>query len=423
MLDYVSTNHCENILEIGTHRGDTGSELIKHSLNKNVNYYGVDVFNEGWSEKIEYEDQSIPPHSKEVVESYLNQYSQNVFLFPGTSKERHKDIESLGIKFDLIWIDGGHSYNTVRDDFFMYKSLLKEDGVIFFDDYTTEFSYPPGNKIPLGVKPFIDDLIKFNQYDIEIVNDYVDEYRGHMYRIAKLKKKKSLEVITLVTPNNTKLLNDFFLPTLPKDITDSVIYTVNGLDLEKNNWTMYTNRINDDNIEILGRFLTLMNKKTEFQRKYVHDNQGKRVMFIDTDVVFLRPFKDEVLSYLDEYDMVLQDNNLDYNGGVWAMYCNQKVLNFFNDLYSEIFMNYKSWIIDRTFEFGEQEIINIVLKRHISEGKLKVGKLPVTYYGNHISGYKFPSNVPNNCVLFHATNTENLSHKYSLLLQAQEILK
>ena len=39
MLDYMANNNCENILEIGTNRGTTASELIKHSRNKNVNYY------------------------------------------------------------------------------------------------------------------------------------------------------------------------------------------------------------------------------------------------------------------------------------------------------------------------------------------------------------------------------------------------
>lgn len=424
MLDYVSKNHCDNILEIGTNTGHTAFELIKHSLNKQVNYHGIDLFAEGWTDDIERNELSIKPDSKKDVECWLKFCSENVFLHQGTSKEKHKEIEKLKIKFDLIFIDGGHSYSTVRDDFFMYLPLLKENGVIFFDDYTTEFSFPPSNKIPFGVKPFIDDLIRFGQYDIEIVNDYVDEYRGHLYRIVRVKKTKSLEIITLTTSNNTKLLNDFFLPTLPKDITDVIIYNVNNLNLEKNNWTMYTENIDNNNFEILGRFLTLMNKKTHFQRKYIHDNFGKKIMFIDSDVIFFNPFKNEILSYLDEYDMVLQDNNLDYNGGVWAMNCNQNVLNFFNELCSEIFMNYKSWSIDKDYnsDYGEQAIINTILKKYIKENKLKVQKLPIKYYANHIDSHRFPHKIPNDCILFHATNTSNLTEKYKLLEQAKQIL-
>jgi predicted O-methyltransferase YrrM len=425
MIDYLSTHDCKNILEIGTHKGHTASELIRSSKNKNISYYGVDVFLEGWSKKVELEEQSIKPDSKEFVENFLKQYSQNIFLFQGTSKERHADIEKLGIKFDLIWIDGGHSYSTLRDDFFMYKSLLTEDGVIFIDDYTTEFSYPPGNNIPLGIKPFVDDLIKFDQFDVRVHNEYVDEYRGHHYKIASVRKKPSLEVITLVTPNNRKLLNDFFLPTLPKDITDSNIYLVNGLDLEKNNWSMDVGQINESNKDILSRFNILMNKKTEFQRNYVANNMGKKIMFIDTDVVFFRPFKDEVLYYLETHDMVMQDNNDDLNGGVWAMNCNEKVLKLFNELYSEIFMNFKSWGLDRTFldECGEQAIINSIIRKHIRENGLVVGKLPVTFYANHINSNRFPNNPPSECILFHATNTANLEEKYNILTSAMQILK
>ena len=65
--------------------------------------------------------------------------------------------------------------------------------------------------------------------------------------------------------------------------------------------------------------------------------------------------------------MVLQDNNDDFNGGVWAMNCTEQVLKFFNELYSEIFMNFKSWGIDRTFldECGEQAIINTMNTYHL----------------------------------------------------------
>jgi predicted O-methyltransferase YrrM len=189
MLDYLSNINCENILEIGTHQGDTASELIKYSKNKNINYYGVDVFLEGWSEEIEKAEQSIKPNNLKTVEDKLKRITNNVYLFQGLSINVLPEIKKTGVKFDLIWIDGGHSYNTVKIDFENSIEMLIDGGVIFFDDYTTEPSYPPNNPIPLGVKPYIDDLIKENKYDIEILNDYVDEYRGHHYKIVRVKNK------------------------------------------------------------------------------------------------------------------------------------------------------------------------------------------------------------------------------------------
>ena len=42
------------------------------------------------------------------------------------------------IKFDLILIDGGHSYKTVKSDFNFAKKLVTTNGAIFFDDYVNK---------------------------------------------------------------------------------------------------------------------------------------------------------------------------------------------------------------------------------------------------------------------------------------------
>jgi hypothetical protein len=189
MLDYLSSNHCENILEIGTHQADTAAELINHSMNRNVHYYGVDIFLEGWSEEIEKNEQSIKPNSLQNINNKLRQITNNISLFQGLSSDTLPKIKETGVKFDLIWIDGGHAYETVKNDFIHSIDMLSDGGVIYFDDYTTEPSYPPGNPIPLGVKPFIDDLIKEDKFNIEILNNYVDDYRGHHYKIVLLTKR------------------------------------------------------------------------------------------------------------------------------------------------------------------------------------------------------------------------------------------
>jgi len=190
MLEYLSNNDCDNILEVGTHKGHTGAELIRHSKNTNVNYYGVDVFLSGWSDIVEREEQSIKPDDIDTVRNFLSAYSINVYLYEGRSNDVLPVLKEKNLNFDLIWIDGGHSYETVKNDFVHSIDMLSDDGVIFFDDYTEEKSYPPNNPIPLGVKPFIDELISKNEYEITILNDYVDEYRGNLYRIVSLKRKK-----------------------------------------------------------------------------------------------------------------------------------------------------------------------------------------------------------------------------------------
>jgi predicted O-methyltransferase YrrM len=169
--------------------------LIRHSKNKKVNYHGIDIFLEGWSKEIELKEVSIPPHSKDAVMNYLKnitsgeqEYSVN--LHQGLSSEMLPKLNDSDIKFDLVWIDGGHSYETIKLDLEYSLKMLSEGGIIFFDDYTTERSYPADNPTPLAVKAFIDDLIKEDKYDIKILNNYVDDYRGHHYKIVSLQKRK-----------------------------------------------------------------------------------------------------------------------------------------------------------------------------------------------------------------------------------------
>ena len=54
-------------------------------------------------------------------------------------------------KFDFVFIDGGHDYETVRHDFFASINLVSEKFVILFDDYISRPFY--------GVQKFVDEEI------------------------------------------------------------------------------------------------------------------------------------------------------------------------------------------------------------------------------------------------------------------------
>jgi predicted O-methyltransferase YrrM len=50
------------------------------------------------------------------------------------STEVKSKVASTGLKFDIIFIDGDHSYSGVKQDFYDYKTLLSKDGLIIFHD-------------------------------------------------------------------------------------------------------------------------------------------------------------------------------------------------------------------------------------------------------------------------------------------------
>ena len=83
-----------------------------------------------------------------------------------------RTLKNMNIKFDIIFIDGDHTYEGVKLDFFNYASFLKDDGLLIFDDYNKA----PTNK---GVFKFINDHL-INNSNYEHIQFYDNEHKGEL---------------------------------------------------------------------------------------------------------------------------------------------------------------------------------------------------------------------------------------------------
>jgi lipopolysaccharide biosynthesis glycosyltransferase len=168
LLDHIKNFDVHEILEIGVWRGDTAdlllTEAVKHS--KNVKYSGVDLFFNLMTDNELQKEASLWPDSRENVYKRLSSKFHNVKieLFEGFSHDVLPSLE--GRKYDLIFIDGGHSFETVKHDWECARKLLKPNGYVFFDDYTN-----PDAEIHegFGVRRFVDSLDP-NVFEIEHLN-------------------------------------------------------------------------------------------------------------------------------------------------------------------------------------------------------------------------------------------------------------
>jgi len=59
-----------------------------------------------------------------------------VQLFKGNTRETLKTFKPE-MPVDFLWLDGGHSVETIRSDWENLKPHLAPDAVVFFDDYYT----------------------------------------------------------------------------------------------------------------------------------------------------------------------------------------------------------------------------------------------------------------------------------------------
>lgn len=98
------------VFEFGVYKG--GSFRIFNENIDSLTYYGIDH-----GERMEFEE------IRNLGGIVLQQDSQDF------------EPQSIEQKFDLVFIDGGHSFDTVRNDTRKAFELLADGGIIIWDDY------------------------------------------------------------------------------------------------------------------------------------------------------------------------------------------------------------------------------------------------------------------------------------------------
>ena len=187
-LKEVAINKPKVFLEIGVFHGVTARnvcELLNSLHGNEFKYVGLDLF----EENIENEGEVIPntkfsnplkniyfnyikklnPYSLEAVNDLLKKFKNNVSLIKGNSNVILKKIDMS--KIDYVFLDGGHDYQTVKNDLNCCREVIVNGGTILCDDY--DLSYAP------GVKKAIDEFSSEHELKCSIIcND----------RFAKIEK-------------------------------------------------------------------------------------------------------------------------------------------------------------------------------------------------------------------------------------------
>ena len=188
-LDQIAKKKPKYFLEVGVFHGVTARnvcELLFKIHNKDFQYIGLDLFEENDENK----DEIIPntkfsnplktlffryikkldPYSLNGVNDLLKKFKDNVHLIKGNSNKILKKIDMS--KIDYVFLDGGHGYETVKNDLEACKEVLDNNGTVLCDDYNLAAQAP-------GVKLAIDEFVKKYNLKCEILcND----------RFAKIEK-------------------------------------------------------------------------------------------------------------------------------------------------------------------------------------------------------------------------------------------
>ena len=177
-LNEVAIKKPKVFLEVGVFHGVTARnicELLKNLHGNDFKYVGLDLF----EENLENKNEVIPntkfsnplkniyfnyikkqnPYSLEAVEELLKKFKNNVSLIKGNSNMILKKIDMS--KVDYVFLDGGHDYQTVKNDLDCCKEVIVNGGTVLCDDY--DLSYAP------GVKKAIDEFSSINGLKCSII--------------------------------------------------------------------------------------------------------------------------------------------------------------------------------------------------------------------------------------------------------------
>lgn len=138
LLHIIHVFQPKSIVEVGTWSGHNAIRMMKQieSYSAQSWYWGFDLFEDATAETDAIE-KNVKPHNLEShVHNYIKQHViGEVNLIKGNTRETlsRKNVQGYVSVADFAFIDGGHSVETIENDY----EALKHIPVIVLDDYYT----------------------------------------------------------------------------------------------------------------------------------------------------------------------------------------------------------------------------------------------------------------------------------------------
>jgi hypothetical protein len=135
IIEIIDDVKPQSIVEIGVWNGQRAIEMVSAALlhHEKVSYHGFDLF-ESANATTDKEEMNAKKHcTLKSVRDTLNGLKKlnPGFSFKLTKGNTRKTLKPGSIEADFVYIDGGHSVETIRNDY----EAVKESRMVVFDDF------------------------------------------------------------------------------------------------------------------------------------------------------------------------------------------------------------------------------------------------------------------------------------------------
>jgi len=193
LLKSIYKKKPKSIIEIGVYNGNRAIEMIETAkiFNKEIVYYGFDLFEDFYKKKnLLKKELSKNPQSEKKILNKLKNFNK-IKLIKGNTKFTLPKFTKSNRVIDFVYIDGGHSFNTIKNDWKYISKIISNNSLVVFDDY---YEFTNKKKLKIGCNKVINSLPKqkYISFKYPIGDIFFDEYNKIYKKIFMVGVKKNV---------------------------------------------------------------------------------------------------------------------------------------------------------------------------------------------------------------------------------------
>jgi predicted O-methyltransferase YrrM len=189
----IRAGNAKALLEVGTWNGERALAMAEAALqvSSKASYVGFDLFEHMTEGKSKAEFNAKTPTPETLVRGKLETFRAkhlgfSYWLWKGDTRETLPRYlaESGPGSIDFVWLDGGHSVETVASDWENCRKAVRPGGVILLDDFYSQLS--PAFLKQFGCNVLVDRLIR-EKCDVTLLPVKDPVVGGGLVQIVRVK--------------------------------------------------------------------------------------------------------------------------------------------------------------------------------------------------------------------------------------------